>query len=213
MQHLTYADKEYWIQRYASGELEFDWFLQYPVIRHLIEPRLTPDSSILVVGCGNSRMPMQLYEDGFHHVTAIDFAPNVIELMRDQAAGMEGLQYLTMDVSRLDFESETFDVIIDKGTLDSVLCAVDGFGAGSRMNKELCRVLKPGGVCFYVSYAPPRDRSTFLTHPSLAWSVEHIVVPKVVSDMSPNEISDDSSHHLYVCAKEAPQGGIEVSDE
>lgn len=49
-----------------------------------------------------------------------------------------------MDVRDLKFDDETFDVCLDKGTLDCFACGEDAATEVSTMLKEVNRVLKPG---------------------------------------------------------------------
>lgn len=67
-----------------------------------------------------------------------------------------------MDVTELTFNEQTFDVIFDKATLDSILC---GEGANERAEKMLdniCRVLKNQGVYICISYGRPDMRMQYL---------------------------------------------------
>ena len=36
-----------------------------------------------------------------------------------------GLNYLVMDMEKLEFPPEVFDVVLDKATVDSILCSGD----------------------------------------------------------------------------------------
>ena len=49
------------------------------------------------------------------------------------------------------FPDHSFDVALDKGTLDALLCADDDTGNADKMMRELRRVLRPGA--FLVSPA------------------------------------------------------------
>lgn len=47
---------------------------------------------------------------------------------------------------RAAFDDHTFDVALDKGTLDALLCADDDVGNSSLMMREIARLLRPGDV-------------------------------------------------------------------
>ena len=61
-----------------------------------------------------------MYLDGFTQITNIDYSPVVIENMRNKTAETD-MKWLVMDITNMEFESEKFDVIIEKATLDALL--------------------------------------------------------------------------------------------
>ena len=61
-----------------------------------------------------------MYLDGFTQITNIDYSPVVIENMRNKTAKTD-MKWLVMDITNMEFESEKFDVIIEKATLDALL--------------------------------------------------------------------------------------------
>ena len=67
-------------------EEEYDWFKGYREFRHLVAPHLDPSSRILVLGCGNSSLSLDLCRDGFTRITSIDLSPSAVAKMRTRAA-------------------------------------------------------------------------------------------------------------------------------
>lgn len=63
-----------------------------------------------------------------------------------------------MNVCALDFPDESFNSVVDKGTLDSVLCGEGSTANVAKMCMEISRVLKPNGVYFICSYGVPDNR-------------------------------------------------------
>lgn len=86
---------------------------------------------ILDIGCGNSVLCKQLREAGYLRVVGIDFSAVVIKQMRQQELqhqeqGHEGrVHYFTMDATNLSFSDSSFDAVVDKGGLDSILANYD----------------------------------------------------------------------------------------
>ena len=81
-QHNTdYCKKEYWDDRFAEEEVN-NWLVTYGDVKDQLAPFLTPESKILVVGCGNSTFSEELYDAGFRNLWNIDFSEVVIEAMR-----------------------------------------------------------------------------------------------------------------------------------
>uniref|UniRef100_A0A0W0FXJ9 Methyltransferase domain-containing protein n=1 Tax=Moniliophthora roreri TaxID=221103 RepID=A0A0W0FXJ9_MONRR len=124
-----YSTKEYWNNRY-SQEAEngsFDWFKSYAEIADIIRD-LIPDrtSRILMLGCGNSKFSEEMYDDGYKKIINVDYSSVVIEQMRDRHGEKRPeMEWHEMDVRDLHFEGDSFDVAIDKGTMDAML-AVKG---------------------------------------------------------------------------------------
>jgi len=78
-----YATREYWDQRYAQeAETTFDWFKSYKDVAHLLRAVL-PDKlvRILILGCGNSTLSEDMYDDGYKNIVNVDYSPVVIENM------------------------------------------------------------------------------------------------------------------------------------
>jgi EEF1A lysine methyltransferase 4 len=67
-----------------------------------------------------------------------------------------------MDVRDLQYDDESFDVIIDKSTMDALLCGDQSFLNVAIMTKEVQRVLKTGGVYVVISYGQPENRIAHL---------------------------------------------------
>lgn len=54
-------------------------------------------------------------------MTSVDYSSVVVDAMRTRYAHMPNLRWETMDVRALDFPSGSFDVVLEKGTLDALL--------------------------------------------------------------------------------------------
>jgi len=81
------------------------------------------------------------------------------------------LCYELMDVRAMKYENSTFDILIDKGTLDSILCGDSGSSDAENMLRECSRVLKQNGMFFIVSYGKPYQRLKHLENPKYSWTV------------------------------------------
>ena len=67
-----------------------------------------------------------------------------------------------MDCRDLPYEDKKFDVIIDKSTMDALLCGDQSFLNVAIMTKEVQRVLKTGGIYLIISYGQPENRVVHL---------------------------------------------------
>lgn len=72
-------------------------------------------------GCGNSALSYELFLGGFPDVTSVDYSSVVVDAMRARYAHVPKLRWETMDVRALGFPSESFNVVLEKGTLDALL--------------------------------------------------------------------------------------------
>ncbi|KAI4978590.1 hypothetical protein ZWY2020_015343 [Hordeum vulgare] len=75
---------------------------------------------VLEVGCGNSRIGEELLREGVAGgITCIDLSPVAVHRMRDRLAeqGTSGVDVVVADMLDLPFESEIFDLVIEKGTM------------------------------------------------------------------------------------------------
>ena len=80
-EHNTdYSKKYYWDDRFAKEE-QFNWLVSYEDVKDQIAPFLSPDSKILLVGCGNSTFSEQLYDAGFRQLWNVDYSKVVIDKM------------------------------------------------------------------------------------------------------------------------------------
>lgn len=67
-----------------------------------------------------------MYDAGYHNIVNIDISESVIEQM-STATSSKGkkMEWLVMDGCDLKFPDASFDVVLDKGTLDAVICGKD----------------------------------------------------------------------------------------
>jgi SAM-dependent methyltransferase len=144
--------------------------------RDLLNSKIKKEDRILVVGCGNSKLSEQLFEDGFKHVVSVDYSSAAIAIMQRRAQENKlPLEYLTMDVRKMSFAPSTFDVVIDKGCSDSLLCSTEQNALESleRMFSEINRVLKHKGLYIVMSYGQVQNRIPLFDQWDYGWSVEH----------------------------------------
>ncbi|KAI5083482.1 hypothetical protein GOP47_0003225, partial [Adiantum capillus-veneris] len=204
----NYSDSAYWNKRYTDDPKPFEWYQCYAGVSPLVRRFIPLSSRVLVVGCGNAVMSEDMVKDGYKDIVNIDISPIVIEAMQKKYHSMPQLQYMTMDV--LDMSSLddcSFDAVIDKGTLDSIMCGIGApcnaeimlaeisrfcslkFSSWQCLLKEAslfcghsfllgCRVLKPGGVYMLITYGDPRLRMPHLNRNVFGWSINLFIIPQ-----------------------------------
>jgi len=198
-----YGKPSYWDERYTKDPEPFDWYQRYSGIKEILGTYLKKQDSILNVGCGNSRLSEDMYEDGYKSIANVDISKVVIDQMVAKLGDKAGLTWKQMDATSLDIPDENFDAVIVKGTMDAILCGEGSTTNVAKMCAEVSRVMKPNSVFVVVSYGIPENRLSYLENTEYNWKVEVVTVAKpTVSATSAPESKDASSvHYLYVCTK------------
>ncbi|KAH7667113.1 Endothelin-converting enzyme 1 protein [Dioscorea alata] len=222
----NYGDALYWDARYLEeGAASFDWYQRYSALRPFVRKFVPTSSRILMAGCGNSVMSEDMVKDGYEDIMNIDISSIAIEMMRRKCSHIPHLKYRKMDVRHMDFfQDESFDCVIDKGTLDSLMCGTDAPLSASRMVEEVSRLLKPGGIFMLITYGDPSVRIPHINQPGCSWKIILYIIPrpgyqscvdgsssKSVMEpvpltewglLPPDYVLDDpDSHYIYVCKK------------
>lgn len=202
-----YGKAEYWNQRYEKDSEPFEWYQSYEGMEETLASFLTQDSKVLVPGCGNSRLSEEIYEKKTKKVTSVDISSVAIEAMKEKHPDRPGLTYSIMDVRKLDFHPGVFDVIVDKGTLDSLLCSDEADRNAALACAEYSRVLAPGGVCLILSYGVPENRLALLQADKHGWDLKPTIMigkPSLKLELEEDERSatkKEEVHYCYVCVK------------
>ncbi|XP_027731129.1 EEF1A lysine methyltransferase 4 isoform X3 [Vombatus ursinus] len=178
-----YQEAQYWDERYrhALDTAPYEWFGDFEAFRDLLEPELQREDRILVLGCGNSALSYELLCGGFPNVVSVDYSPVVVAAMRDRYAHVPVLRWETMDARALSFPNSTFDVVLEKGTLDAVLAgerdpwtvSPEGIQTLDEVLSEVSRVLTPQGRFISLTAAAPHFRVRHYAQPDYGWSLRH----------------------------------------
>lgn len=201
-QFPDFSSVGYWEARYAADpKAAYDWLLPYSSLRSILVPRIQArsDAEILILGCGNSRLGEELYKDGFHNITNLDFSPTVIGQMSARYSSYSEMDFLTADVCA-PYDAEVYDLIIDKATLDCVLTGENSFQRAGQLLQNACLGLKEGGVYCLVSHGMPDTRVGYLKAKTLRWSIEHTKLPKMRLEQFV-ALEASQSHYVYICTK------------
>eukprot|EP01098_Paradermamoeba_levis_P006189 TRINITY_DN2572_c0_g1_i4.p1 TRINITY_DN2572_c0_g1~~TRINITY_DN2572_c0_g1_i4.p1 ORF type:complete len:135 (+),score=14.97 TRINITY_DN2572_c0_g1_i4:107-511(+) len=114
---MQFHKANYWDSHYARSPEEFEWYsLSWPELKEFIAPYLTKEGKLLAVGCGNSKLTVEMYEDGYQNIVNSDFSSVVIDQMREKYSDLK-MSWEIMDVRKLPCGDETFDFVLDKGCL------------------------------------------------------------------------------------------------
>ncbi|KAM1142219.1 hypothetical protein ACFX2J_041906 [Malus domestica] len=91
---------------------------------------------VLVPGCGTSHLSEHLYNAGFKAITNIDLSKVAIsDMLCRNARICPGMKWQVMDVTDMQFEDESFDVVVDKGGFDAFMDPE--FGVQMQKNRKI----------------------------------------------------------------------------
>merc|ERR1711879_244761 len=123
--NTAYATKQYWDQRYEQEPSDlYDWFKGWEDLKPALVDQVLPTQRILMLGCGNSKLSEDMYNDGYKNIVNNDFSEIVIENMKQKyKETAPDMDWLVMDVMDMkELPDASFDVAIDKGTMDAIMC-------------------------------------------------------------------------------------------
>lgn len=150
-------------------------------------------------------------------------APSLVKFESSTSQGKEGLpkpsraarnksanihqcqrmQFHCVDVTKpLPYPDESFDVVVDKGTMDSILCSNGAISNAKRMVKECSRVLKSHGSMVVISNAAFVDRNLYFENDEKWWSgglkEYHVPKPNVGALLTATR---SKHHYVYIASK------------
>jgi len=120
---------------FSLSRLNFRRMEECATILRWLEPQ--PGEKVLDIGCGDGAYDRKIARSGAE-VTGIDIHEKRLSAARKYYKG-DGTKFLFMDASRLDFPGASFDKALS-------LCVVEHLGDDELVMRNLCRVLKPGGL-------------------------------------------------------------------
>mmetsp|Transcript_5016 Transcript_5016/g.16384 ORF Transcript_5016/g.16384 Transcript_5016/m.16384 type:complete len:208 (+) Transcript_5016:167-790(+) len=177
---VEYGEATYWDERYAREPEAFDWYQSYTGLQMLLNQYLPRDASIMMSGCGNSELSFDMADDGYMDVHNVDISSVVIDCMKERYAGRSGLTWAVADVMSLkNYKNDSFEGIIDKGTLDAIMCGSDSFAHAHMMLAECTRVLKKGGVYVLITYGDTSTRLGLLEKEEYGMQIRIYLISKV----------------------------------
>lgn len=185
--HDHFGKAVYWEEKYADKRNQFEWYHPYKMIKDVITQYIKDikGSRVLNVGCGTSRLPEDMYNDGFRNIISIDESQDCVDEMRASFNNTmpSTFLFLKMDCLRMDFGDDIFNVIVDKGTLDSI---ASGFRSTENIRKylkEVDRVMLKPGVFFCLSHREPEEREYYFHERGWTVYMHKIYRPKFQSEL------------------------------
>lgn len=187
MSTKEFGEDQYWESRYKEKDEEYEWYQPWYANRNYVLPLLNRSQAkeILNLGCGNSPMPIEMLKEGFNRIVNIDISPSVIQQMKERYKQELKAEWISMDCTKLEFSDNSFDAVIEKGTIDALVCKNDKGNSINQLLKESFRVLRNGGIFISISFGKPSLRLNYFREANLNWLVlDPVEIPKI---MIPNQ--------------------------
>jgi ubiquinone/menaquinone biosynthesis C-methylase UbiE len=179
-----YKRKEYWDGRFERED-HYEWLRSFADIAPMLQKHLRPNDTVLHVGCGTSRLGVDVFDAGLARaVINADYSPVVIQRMTEKYPPREGLEWRVMDCRSTGLPDHSLDVVLDKAMMDAFvpreIYGDDPDPEVGRMVAELRRVLRPGGRYVQITFGQPHMRRRYFAPlryrdqdpPDAQWALE-----------------------------------------
>jgi EEF1A lysine methyltransferase 4 len=135
---------------------EFEWIAEFEYLQEYFKFEYTDignysTKDALVVGCGTSTLSESLLTLGLRSVVSVDNDEDCIKYMENKYIHCSNLSWVVYDLIEFSHMNQTFDLVVDKGSLDAMLVE----GSIATLLCEIFRLLNPGGVYFLCSLHSP----------------------------------------------------------
>lgn len=153
-----------WETFYQDTTEVVEWHSSIPLERVASYVPKQQDAEILMVGCGNSKLPQVILSCCSNpRIVLLDTSPTCL----DQLMELYGpdVEYVCGDAVNLQrlFPHRKFDVIVDKGLSDAIFCSEGWNGPLETLYRGAAAVLRPEvGKYLLVSYRLPSSTKDFL---------------------------------------------------
>ncbi|RRT70092.1 hypothetical protein B296_00028491 [Ensete ventricosum] len=138
----SYGDALYWDARYlADGSASFDWYQRYSALRPFVRKYVPVSARVLMVGCGNADMQMDVRDMSF-------FDDESFDCVFDKGTKLRFKSYIrTLDSLMLDCNFVW--ILVWHGC--STQCLSDARRSEQVLVSSSFRLLRPGGIYMLVN--------------------------------------------------------------
>jgi SAM-dependent methyltransferase len=182
---LDYSKPDYWESRYRKQTWPVEWYgLKWSFLKDHLEHVVKPEHRVIHLGSGSSSLPEQMLKDGYRNQIATDISGSVIRTMNRKHSDLAPeLVFEVQDALNPKYPEASFDVVIEKGTLNALRvkrdCNLDQKGCEMSAQErglilQAMRLLRPGGV--FVAIADEMPARSALRAKGLE-CIEKVVLP------------------------------------
>ena len=191
-----YSNQNYWELKYQSDKFfPFEWYLSFDQLKGYIGKYVEGRERCLYVGCGTSTLGYDLHKQyAIGEVINVDFSKSAIDKMSSKYTIKKHCIYEVGDANKLRFKKDLFDLIIDKGMFDSIMCSEECRKSIDKVLIEMDRLLGENGYYIVISNASEPLRLSFFQLSTYGWIVEAVV--KIKKPLLPSDF-----YYVYVMYK------------
>ncbi len=131
-------DKEFWEERYATGQIGWDMGQVSPPLKAYIDQIMDKNLKILVPGAGNGHEVVYLFKQGFRNVFVVDIAHQPLQNIKSKLPGFPEEQL--MEVDFFDLVLQEFDLVLEQ----TFFCTLD-LELREEYAKKMIDIIKPQG--------------------------------------------------------------------
>ena len=179
---MDYSQAEYWNDRYSkTSSTGMEWYCSYEHLDDIFDIYLKDNKfdTIVMIGCGKSMLQNDLMNiGGFMDVIGIDISDVVMKQRqnRNNKSEKKAMEGIVMNALSLSFRECSIKCIVDKGTLDAIICNdLEDDTDVNAMLLQIHKCLSINGIYILVSMHNER-----ITMPKLQknvkWEIEHHMV-------------------------------------
>jgi SAM-dependent methyltransferase len=198
-----YSDVSYWDSRYSRDAETFEWYCSYASIEEQLQRSLHQHQRprVLVAGNGSSKLAYDVSAKlSVDCVDAVDFSNVITKHMESTHSNTGcGLKYVTGDLRRLECKEASYELIIDKATCDSILCAENGEEDIALVLQNISNCLVDNGVFFMISHAAVNMREQFLNLPKYKFNIDSVDCIDKPSTGPTDIIKHRTERQVYYC--------------
>ncbi|CAD8060411.1 unnamed protein product [Paramecium primaurelia] len=165
-----FMNKQYWQRFFKKIKKEgqqnefFEWYGNYDSYNHLFKKYIKMEDNVFHAGCGKSLLSEQLYDNGIcKNITNVDYEKISLDQMRKRSENKRPeMSFQCMSLTEeINIQSEQFDVILDKGTLDAIFPDEETPQVNTYLANML-RILKKNGKFIIISLLQEHILKTLL---------------------------------------------------
>lgn len=153
----NYGHIQFWDLRYANEHEPFEWYYGYSHFKETIKESVHLDGKVMVAGCGSSNMIGDMAEDGFTSIVGADWSRVVIAQLKYRYKDYPEISFFQGNMLDTDLPESSFNAIIDKALMDSILCTQMSTVSAAQYIYEVERLLDDEGVYVCISSRNPEQ--------------------------------------------------------
>lgn len=159
---FDFSSPSEWDTFYQEQPEVLEWHSNVPLEQ--IATYVSQDADVLLVGCGNSRLPGTILSNCKNaKLVLLDTSKTCLDQLETSYGS--SVEYVCGNAVDLDsiFHNRQFDIVIDKGLSDALLCSEGWDGPVERLYRGAAKILRPAnGRYLLVSYKLPSSTQGFL---------------------------------------------------